>query len=87
MKKFGTFAGVSVPSYEATSGAVLFSVLPMLEAEVGWIRMLIVVFLANTATTYSIADCTTNLNRIGAWEMSISTVFLQTLLFSGVSEV
>lgn len=72
MKKFGTFAGVFVPSYEAIFGAVLFLVLPMLVGEVGWSRMLLIVVLANTATfatAFSIADCTSNLNKVGAGGM------------------
>ncbi|MBN2737088.1 MAG: amino acid permease [Spirochaetales bacterium] len=68
MKKFGTFQGVFVPSFEAILGAVLFLILPMLVGALGLTNMIILVILANTitlATSFSIADCTTNLESIG----------------------
>lgn len=72
MKKFGTFSGVFVPSFEAILGAVLFLILPMLVGGMGLSNMLIIVLLANTATlatAFSISDCTTNLENIGAGGM------------------
>ena len=72
MKLFGTFSGVFVPSFEAILGAVLFLILPMLVGAMGLWNMMIIVILANTATlatAFSIADCTTNLERIGAGGM------------------
>lgn len=72
MRKFGTFSGVFVPSFEAILGAVLFLILPYLTAGVGLLRMLLIVVLANTATlatSFSIADCATNLNQIGGGGM------------------
>lgn len=69
MKMLGTFSGVFIPSYEAIIGAVLFLLLPMLTASMGLWNMLIIVLLSNTATlatSFSITDCTTNLERIGA---------------------
>ena len=69
MKLFGTFSGVFVPSYEAILGAVLFLILPMLVGAMGLWNMLLIVLLANTATlatAFSIADCTSNLERVGA---------------------
>ena len=68
MKKFNTFSGVFVPSYEAILGAVLFLILPFLTAGMGFAGMLLIVILANSATVstaFSIADCTTNLLRVG----------------------
>ncbi len=72
MKGLNTFSGVFVPSFEAILGAVLFLILPLLVAALGFQEMLIVVLLANSATlatAFSIADCATNLNRIGAGGM------------------
>lgn len=72
VKKFGTFQGVFVPSFEAILGAVLFLILPGLVGNVGVVSMMIIIVLANTitlATSFSIADCTTNLHRIGAGGM------------------
>lgn len=72
MKKFGTFSGVFVPSFEAILGAVLFLILPMLVGGMGLNKMLVIVLLANTATlatAFSISDCTTNLENIGAGGM------------------
>jgi len=72
MKKFGTFSGVFVPSFEAILGAVLFLILPMLVRDMGLINMLIIVLLSNTATlatAFSISDCTTNLKSVGAGGM------------------
>ncbi len=70
--KFDTFKGVFVPSTEAILGTVLFLLLPILTADVGMIAMLAVVILAHTvtiATSYSLADCATNLNEIGGGGM------------------
>lgn len=67
-KKFGTFKGVFVPSTEAILGTVLFLLMPVLVADVGLWSMLGVIVLAHTvtfATSFSIADCATNLNDIG----------------------
>jgi amino acid transporter len=66
--KFGTFKGVFVPSTEAILGTVLFLLMPVLVADVGLWSMLGVIVLAHTvtfATSFSIADCATNLNNIG----------------------
>ena len=66
--KFGTFKGVFVPSTEAILGTVLFLLMPVLIADVGLWAMLGVIILAHTvtfATSFSIADCATNLNEIG----------------------
>ncbi|MCG8572193.1 MAG: amino acid permease [Spirochaetes bacterium] len=71
-KKFNTFNGVFIPSYEAILGAVLFLILPYLVAGMGFFTMVIIVLLANTvtlATSFSIADCATNLNKIGGGGM------------------
>ncbi len=66
--KFGTFKGVFVPSTEAILGTVLFLLMPVLIADVGLWAMLGVIILAHSvtlATSFSIADCATNLNNIG----------------------
>lgn len=68
-KKLGTFNGVFVPSVEAILGAVLFLILPLLVGAVGVWNMMLIVILANTttmATAFSIADSSTNANRVGA---------------------
>ena len=65
--KFGTFKGVFVPSTEAILGTVLFLLMPLLTADVGFAIMLIIVLVAHSvtiATTSSLSDCATNLNRI-----------------------
>ncbi len=72
MKLFGTVKGVFVPSYEAILGAVLFLILPRLVGGIGLVQALMVVILAHTvtlATSFSISDCATNLERIGAGGM------------------
>ena len=66
-KKFGTFRGVFVPSTEAILGTVLFLLLPLLTAYLGFLPMVIIIVLAHTvtiSTAFSLADCATNLNRI-----------------------
>ena len=66
-EKFGTFKGVFVPSTEAILGTVLFLLMPILTADVGFISMLVIVLIAHTvtlSTTASLSDCATNLNRI-----------------------
>jgi amino acid transporter len=71
-KKFGTFKGVFVPSTEAILGAVLFLLLPLLTADLGLVKMLMIVILAHTvtfATMFSISDIATNLNTIGGGGM------------------
>ncbi len=71
-KKFGTFKGVFVPSTEAILGAVLFLLLPVLTADLGLIKMLMIVVLAHTvtfSTMFSISDIATNLNTIGGGGM------------------
>ncbi|MBU1078759.1 MAG: amino acid permease [Spirochaetes bacterium] len=71
-KKFGTFAGVFTPSTEAILGTVLFLLFPLLTQQVGLFYMLIIVVLAHTvtiSTAFSISDCATNLNSIGAGGM------------------
>lgn len=68
MKKFGTFKGVFVPSFEAILGTVLFLLLPALTVDVGLLPMIMVIVLSHTvtfATAFSIADCATNLNQVG----------------------
>ncbi|WP_245584611.1 amino acid permease [Spirochaeta cellobiosiphila] len=68
MKKFGTFSGVFVPSFEAILGAVLFLILPNLVGRMGIIEMIAIIVLSNTATlatAFSISDCTTNLQNVG----------------------
>ncbi len=70
--KFGTFKGVFVPSTEAILGTVLFLLLPVLTADMGLVRMLMIVVLAHTvtfATMFSISDIATNLNTIGGGGM------------------
>ncbi|HOJ28711.1 MAG TPA: amino acid permease [Spirochaetota bacterium] len=72
MKKFGTFKGVFVPSFEAILGTVLFLLLPALTVDVGLLPMLMVIVLSHTvtiATAFSIADCATNLNQVGGGGM------------------
>ncbi len=66
-KKFGTFTGVFIPSTEAILGTVLFLLMPLLTADVGFIPMIAVILLAHTvtiATAFSLSDCATNLNKI-----------------------
>ncbi len=70
--KFGTFKGVFVPSTEAILGTVLFLLLPVLTADLGLMRMLMIVVLAHTvtfSTMFSISDIATNLNTIGGGGM------------------
>ncbi|MDC7226109.1 MAG: amino acid permease [Spirochaetales bacterium] len=65
--KFGTFKGVFVPSTEAILGTVLFLLMPLLTADVGFASMLAIVLIAHSvtlATTSSLSDCATNLNNI-----------------------
>jgi len=72
LKLFGTFSGVFVPSFEAILGAVLFLILPMLTGVMGLWNMLVIVIFSNTitlATAFSIADCATNIERVGAGGM------------------
>ncbi len=72
MKKFGTFKGVFVPSTEAILGTVLFLLMPMLTADVGLFLMLAIVIIAHTvtlATSSSLSDCATNLNKISGGGM------------------
>lgn len=71
-KKFGTFEGVFIPSIEAILGTVLFLILPRQVAESGLIKMIIIILFAHTvtiSTAFSLADCATNLNKIGAGGM------------------
>ncbi len=71
-KLFGTFSGVFVPSFEAILGAVLFLILPMLTGVMGLGKMAMIILLSNTvtlATAFSISDCATNIERIGAGGM------------------
>lgn len=71
-KKFGTFEGVFIPSIEAILGTVLFLILPKQVAETGLIKMIIIILFAHTvtiSTAFSLADCATNLNKIGAGGM------------------
>jgi hypothetical protein len=68
MKKFGTVKDVFIPSTEALLGTVLFFLLPVLTADVGLIAVTSIIVPAHTATiatSFSIADCATNLNTIG----------------------
>lgn len=65
---FGWFKGVFVPSTEAILGTVLFLLLPALVGDVGLWTILAVIALAHTVTTatsFSLADCATNLHSIG----------------------
>ena len=65
--KFGTFKGVFIPSTEAILGTVLFLLMPLLTADVGFIPMVIIILLAHTvtvSTAFSLSDCATNLNKI-----------------------
>ncbi|MBN2508930.1 MAG: amino acid permease, partial [Spirochaetales bacterium] len=74
MKKFGTFSGVFVPSYEAMLGAVVFLILPGLVGGLGLAKMLVIIVVAHSltaATAFSIADCTSNLEKIGAGGMYV----------------
>lgn len=71
-KKFGTFTGVFTPSTEAILGTVLFLLFPMLTQQVGLLYMLLIVVIAHTvtiSTAFSISDCATNLNEVGAGGM------------------
>jgi amino acid transporter len=70
--RFGTFKGVFVPSTEAILGNVLFLLLPVLTADVGLLAILIIIILAHSltlSTSFSLADCATNLNEIGGGGM------------------
>ncbi len=72
MKKFGTFEGVFIPSIEAILGTVLFLILPRQVAETGLVKMIVIILFAHTvtiSTAFSLSDCATNLNRIGAGGM------------------
>jgi amino acid transporter len=72
MKKFGTFNGVFIPSFEAILGAVLFLILPLQVGTMGIIPMIIIIFISNivtTTTAFSIGDCTSNLQDVGAGGM------------------
>lgn len=74
VKKFGTFSGVFVPSYEAMLGAVVFLILPGLVGGLGLAKMLVIIVVAHSltaATAFSIADCTSNLEKIGAGGMYV----------------
>lgn len=65
--KFGTFKGVFIPSTEAILGTVLFLLMPLLTADVGFIPMTVIILLAHTvtiSTAFSLSDCATNLNKI-----------------------
>lgn len=71
-KKFGTFEGVFIPSIEAILGTVLFLILPGQVGQAGLIKMVIIILFAHTvtvSTAFSLADCATNLNKIGAGGM------------------
>ncbi len=71
-KKFGTFKGVFVPSFEALLGTVLFLLLPALVGDAGLLPMIGVILLAHSvslATAFSLSDCATNLNNIGGGGM------------------
>ncbi len=71
-KKFGTFQGVFVPSFEAILGTVLFLLLPALTGDVGLLPMVGVILLAHSvtiSTAFSLADTATNLNNIGGGGM------------------
>ncbi len=71
-KKFGTFQGVFVPSFEAILGTVLFLLLPALTGDVGLLPMVGIILLAHSvtiATGFSLADTATNLNQIGGGGM------------------
>lgn len=71
-KKFGTFEGVFIPSIEAILGTVLFLILPKQVAETGLIKMLLIILFAHSvtiSTAFSLSDCATNLNKIGAGGM------------------
>jgi amino acid transporter len=66
-KKFGTFRGVFVPSTEAILGTVLFLLLPLLTADMGFIPMFLIILISHSvtiSTAFSLADCATNLNKI-----------------------
>lgn len=72
MKKFGTFSGVFIPSFEAILGAVLFLLLPHLVGEMGLVQMLAIIVIANlitTATAFSISDCTSSAASVGSGGM------------------
>jgi amino acid transporter len=72
MKKFGTFNGVFIPSFEAILGAVLFILLPILVADIGLIPAAIIILVSNfvtISTTFSIGDCASNLQNVGAGGM------------------
>lgn len=67
-KKFGTFSGVFVPSFEAIIGTVVFLLLPLITLDIGLMWMTVIILLAHSvtiSTSSSIADCVTNLNRVG----------------------
>lgn len=71
-KKFGTFEGVFIPSIEAILGTVLFLILPGQVAQTGLVKMVFIILFAHTvtlSTAFSLADCATNLNKIGAGGM------------------
>jgi amino acid transporter len=71
-KKFGTFEGVFIPSIEAILGTVLFLILPKQVAETGIVKMFFIILFAHTvtiSTAFSLSDCATNLNKIGAGGM------------------
>ena len=66
--KFGTVAGVMVPSILAILGAVMYLIVPKVLGGVGVFKMLGIVLLAHSitlATAFSISAIATNINVKG----------------------
>lgn len=67
-KKFGTFKGVFIPSFEALLGAVIFLLLPNLTSTFGLIPILGIIVMAHLvsfSTAFSINDCASSVGRVG----------------------
>lgn len=66
--KFGTFAGVMVPSMLAILGAVMYLIVPKVLGGVGLFKMLLIILLAHSitiATAFSISAIATNIKVKG----------------------
>jgi len=67
-KKFGTFAGVFMPSLLTILGAVMFLILPQVVGGVGLLKVLAIILIAHSvtlATAFSISAIATNIKVKG----------------------
>jgi len=68
-KKYGTFRGVFIPSFEAIFGAVIFLLLPNLTSTFGFLPTAAIIVLAHMvslSTTFSINDCASSVGRVAS---------------------